>query len=111
MGMTTTPKHCCPCLCCEVGCCVCAQRPPKPSDLADRLPRHIRRYVDSIRPQIFGNQRTVKFKSGGVGAIYERDIIEIAALLIEHPHQPPGPCPDGDPMLSTDTARNSGAVR
>ena len=103
----------------------------KSGDLVDKLPEHITSYVQRIRPHMTTDQRVVEFKPGGVAAIEERDLVDIAGLLITHPvpgraggeHcwtcgsrdcEPgccPGPSPFDDLMLATDEERNSGAVR
>ena len=100
-------------------------------NLADKLPEHIGDYVQRIRPRMMGGQRVVEFKPGGVAAIDELDLVDIAGLLLAHPvpgragggHcwtcgsrdcEPgccPGPSPDDDLMLATDEERNSGSVR
>lgn len=58
-------------------------------NLADELPAHVRYYVTRIRTSMFGDQRVVEFKPGGIKAIDERDIIDIAELLITHPDASP----------------------
>ena len=55
------------------------------TNLADELPEHIRHYATRIRPHRLDDQRVVEFKPGGIKAIDERDLLDIAALLLTSP--------------------------
>ena len=71
---------------CACGSATCrAAGPHWPPDPTPTLPPHIRHYVHRIRPSLWGDQRVVEFEPGGIAAIDERDVLQLAAALLDVP--------------------------